>query len=653
MHSLLSKCPNEDLWRFALRYGVEISSKKTKYTEKPAMTRYLFAQQHNGALRLPQAVSSPIQRKCAFGHHTVAGGKCAECQKTREGGMLQRAAASNATVGEVPPIVRDVLRSPGQPLDAATRAWMEPRFGHDFSGVRVHTGTQAAESTRAVNALAYTVGHNVVFGAGQYAPRTSGGQRLLAHELTHVVQQRATAAGGELRMNGDAGAEQEAASAALAIAGGITPQNIKAGRIGLQQQAAPDAPQAPQPQPRRDYVFIMGAGRDPFYRAATRYFRAHTPEAVFVTDLRTMSDLLAYVRNSITEPVGNLYIVSHGNEDGTLAFALDEGDQRQRGRKPQGFTGDSRLSVPELRKALHPATGSPSLRAAGRPIDAQTRIHIRGCNVGQNEELLNLIDEAFGGAGQVIAPTHEQVYGYNPTLGRRAQDAYRHEHPRASRAELKQAGEVGGTYEALSGPAVERPGTERYRRDEINAVVDSRYGHLSERGQQQLERRLLAGQRVDRHTFPMYRIPQPTNLAQARSAFAQVFRTKGFRATEMVSSRQVNKDGGTQFDYVFNGRVGAEPRTFTVTAPQEPIPSDRTILANARGDFPNPDDYTWRVARTQHGFMLNITVIAERVRSYLHHGSLNATPNEPFNPGEDNSEFYKSSTFKPKRRNEP
>lgn len=92
---------------------------------------------------------------------------------------------------DVPPIVHTVLSSGGgQPLDTTTRAFMEPRFGHDFSQVRVHTDGQAAVSARTINALAYTVGRDVVFGAGQYAPRTSVGQRLLAHELTHVVQQK-------------------------------------------------------------------------------------------------------------------------------------------------------------------------------------------------------------------------------------------------------------------------------------------------------------------------------------------------------------------------------------------------------------------------------------------------------------------------------
>ncbi len=135
-----------------------------------------------------------LQRKCACGQHTVAGGECEECHQKREG-MLQRAAVSAAPVNAVPSIVHDVLNSPGQSLDTGTRAFMEPRFGHDFSQVRVDTDTKAAESARAVNALAYTVGRDVVFAEGGYEPGTSKGKRLLAHELTHVVQQRSGTAG--------------------------------------------------------------------------------------------------------------------------------------------------------------------------------------------------------------------------------------------------------------------------------------------------------------------------------------------------------------------------------------------------------------------------------------------------------------------------
>ncbi|MCL4705845.1 DUF4157 domain-containing protein [bacterium] len=144
--------------------------------------------QKNATLVFHAVQNGLLQRQCACGNHTVAGGECEECRKKREG-MLQRSSASSAPVNEVPPIVHEVLRSPGQPLDSETRAFMEPRFGHNFCHVRVHTDAKAAESARAVNALAYTVGRDVVFGDEQYAPHTNSGRRLMAHELTHVTQQ--------------------------------------------------------------------------------------------------------------------------------------------------------------------------------------------------------------------------------------------------------------------------------------------------------------------------------------------------------------------------------------------------------------------------------------------------------------------------------
>ncbi len=127
-----------------------------------------------------------LRRKCACrGEH---GGQddCVECRKKR---ALQRKAAVPSGPLAVPTIVRDVLQSPGQALDHSIRAFMEPRFGHDFSQVRVHTDGAAAESARAVNSAAYTVGQDVVFDRGHYAPATAEGKHLLAHELVHVIQQ--------------------------------------------------------------------------------------------------------------------------------------------------------------------------------------------------------------------------------------------------------------------------------------------------------------------------------------------------------------------------------------------------------------------------------------------------------------------------------
>src|SRR5215211_6440422 len=100
-----------------------------------------------------------LQRKCACGGTPGPSGECAECRKKR----LQCRATNQAEPSAVPPIVHEVLRTPGQPLDRGTRAFMEPRFGHDFSRVRVHADGKAAEAARAVNALAFTVGRDMVF----------------------------------------------------------------------------------------------------------------------------------------------------------------------------------------------------------------------------------------------------------------------------------------------------------------------------------------------------------------------------------------------------------------------------------------------------------------------------------------------------------
>ena len=176
-----------------------------------------------------------LQRKCACGASAGLAGECAGCQRNRLLGhprqrMLginepgdeyekeadrvaeevlrmpdperheesprlsappfahQQVPGSHTGTGGDLPIVDEVLSSPGKPLDAETRTFFEPRFGHDFSRVRVHTDLKAAESARAIHALAYTSGSHVVLPGGN-ALGTEAGRRLLAHELTHIVQQ--------------------------------------------------------------------------------------------------------------------------------------------------------------------------------------------------------------------------------------------------------------------------------------------------------------------------------------------------------------------------------------------------------------------------------------------------------------------------------
>ena len=133
-------------------------------------------------MRMPEP---QLQRACA------CGGSCSGCQAEQTGQeLLQTKSLGASGLGQTSvPSVDHVLRSSGEPLDATTRSFMEQRFGQDFSGVRVHSDAAAEQSAREINAEAYTVRHDIVFGADRFAPGTRDGSRLLAHELTHVLQQ--------------------------------------------------------------------------------------------------------------------------------------------------------------------------------------------------------------------------------------------------------------------------------------------------------------------------------------------------------------------------------------------------------------------------------------------------------------------------------
>lgn len=165
------------------------------------------------------------------------------------GRLLQRSAISAVPVRQVvPQIVQDVVGSSGQPLEESVRTYMEPRFGHDFSGVRVHTDARAVESAGAVNAVAYTVGNHIAFASGQYHPDSSDGRRILAHELAHVVQQSGRGFQTSvlpLSVPTDGAAEREADVIARGVLNNIPTrpfQSVVPGAIARQQASEDDAP---------------------------------------------------------------------------------------------------------------------------------------------------------------------------------------------------------------------------------------------------------------------------------------------------------------------------------------------------------------------------------------------------------------------------
>lgn len=137
-------------------------------------------------------------------------------QRTAGNASVVQLLADDQDQAEDSPVKDVVGRGGGRPLEQAVRTDMEGRFGEDFSGVRVHTDGQASDSARAVNAHAYTVGNDIVFGSGRFDPGSPTGQRTLAHELTHVVQQRSgpvdgTPTGDGIRLSNPADRFEQAA----------------------------------------------------------------------------------------------------------------------------------------------------------------------------------------------------------------------------------------------------------------------------------------------------------------------------------------------------------------------------------------------------------------------------------------------------------
>src|SRR4051794_13758466 len=178
---------------------------------------------------------APVLRRCG-------GRQCPPGTCDHDGAL--RRSSIGAGPETAPASVSGVLNSPGRPLDGGARAHFEPRFGHDFSRVRVHTDARAAATAAAVGARAYTVGNHLAFAAGSYRPGTAEGRRLIAHELAHVVQHRdgPTHLSTQLEVGpADHPAEHEAEAVADAVSlGGFAPRI--AGEAPALRRACPPSP---------------------------------------------------------------------------------------------------------------------------------------------------------------------------------------------------------------------------------------------------------------------------------------------------------------------------------------------------------------------------------------------------------------------------
>jgi uncharacterized protein DUF4157 len=174
--------------------------------------------------------------------------KCDHCEEDEEKTIQRKVQGGNLDSPAAEPSPDYNRKLIGKPLDPSTRSTMESRFGHDFSRVRVHTDTEAANRARAVQARAYTIGSDIVFSSGEYAPATKAGRMLVAHELAHVVQQRkATIDPGRVEPK-DSPAEREADAAAGAVTRGGGPLSIGAVPHGISRDVG-WARRGPLPDP--------------------------------------------------------------------------------------------------------------------------------------------------------------------------------------------------------------------------------------------------------------------------------------------------------------------------------------------------------------------------------------------------------------------
>ncbi|MET0309934.1 MAG: DUF4157 domain-containing protein [Sphingomonas sp.] len=237
----------------------------------------------NSLGRQPQPPSRLlVQRKCGCGTHAPGGGQCSACARNK----VQRNA--DQTGAEAPSNAVEIPNGSSRSIDPAVRSEMESGFGRNFSDVRIHDNSASHAAAEAMNARAFTVGQSIHFGAGEYAPQTPGGKRLLAHELTHTIQQQGV--GGDIQrfaaegMVADVGhLEAEADRAAdQVVAGRLAQVSGSAGTLAPQldekgKDAAAAAPakvvEPVEPDPKQKGV-IEDARRAAAIRTQVAMFKA-------------------------------------------------------------------------------------------------------------------------------------------------------------------------------------------------------------------------------------------------------------------------------------------------------------------------------------------------------------------------------------------
>ena len=385
--------------------------------------------------------------------------------------------------------------------------------------------------------------------------------------------------------------------------------------------ATPTAPgasgTAAPPVPRVSYVFLMGDFKnDKFYKAAREYFIHQVPTATLVPGKRTLADVIEHV-NAEGKPVDTLYVVSHANEAGNLGFSLDAADAAKDAR-----TGDKKPRT-EFKEVKEANAAGTLPKADVKLIDAQTKVQIKGCNVGRSTLMMDQLDEAFGGEASVTAPTHTQEYKFYGKKG--GPVAYEENF-----AEL----------------FVEEPGVASKSGAELESAFKAKYAMVPAKNWPSLLK-TVKKEDATRTRFTWRGINPPDD--DEKSVLARVGGAKrwpkaqkwtiSYKGRTVVGDKyhfeleaeRVTADGGTQID--------------VATVVTDIPPEESALIAQEQAKHGRPGACKWRVKPTVTGSALKLEVIAERTE-WVIDGTIKDASG-PFHPGQSDKDWYSTSTFAP------
>jgi hypothetical protein len=310
----------------------------------------------------------------------------------------QRAARESEAKVRAEEIANQLASASGTPMVASVRQQMESRFAADFSNVRVHHDDVAAAATSAFGARALTIGRHIGFNKGEYAPATSDGQRLLAHELAHVEQQRHAGA-GRASLDRDANAEREARVAGDRVARGMATYptwqpHTGSRRIQLDDEKTKTASshQAGAKTPAGVRVtFVLRAPDDAYTRDVTDFVTKTLNEKVIEVDnLQEAADYLSNYTKTNKTKVSEVRIIGHGSTAGGIKMT------------PKGETGRRFVSPQELEAMA--ADDKLKAKASGAMAEGAT-VEFWGCYIGGKETSTKAVSEIFGSDVKAIEHT--------------------------------------------------------------------------------------------------------------------------------------------------------------------------------------------------------------------------------------------------------